>query len=105
MPPYDCLPEKAFRRRRGHQVKRLSNRLSDKAIAHALGVRRMALRPALDHLQASGLVQAAPSLGCTLFVVTQRGLGAIRANQMPDGPAATEGLVQEDVEPSPGMRR
>ncbi|PZR12970.1 MAG: hypothetical protein DI532_12455 [Azospirillum brasilense] len=95
----------AFSLRVLKEIGRSRGLLSDKAIAHALGVRRMALRPTLVGLQASGLVQASPSLECTLFVVTQRGLDAIRASQLPDGPAAMEGPVQDDVEPSPGMRR
>ena len=87
------------------EVGRSRGLLSDKAIAHALGVRTAALRPTLERLQASSLVQASPSLGCTLFVVTRRGLDAIRASHAPERATSAKDQDTDAAGVSPGMRR
>ncbi|MFC0386774.1 hypothetical protein [Muricoccus vinaceus] len=86
------------------EVGRSHGLVSDRDIAHALGVRTADLGSTLNHLRESGLVQVTSSPNCFQYKATRQGLSAIRSGSVTNEGVTADSLTEDD-KPSPGMRR
>lgn len=86
------------------EVGRSRRLVSDRDIAHALGVRTADLGSTLNHLRESGLVQVTSSANGFQYKATRQGLSAIRSGSVTNEGVTADSLAEDDTA-SPGMRR